>query len=35
MCPWSSNTALTIWLTRHWSAAQIADTARKEDFCSK
>ncbi|HDS1039884.1 TPA: hypothetical protein QDZ42_003525 [Stenotrophomonas maltophilia] len=30
-----SSTALTIWITRHWSAAQIADTARKEDFCSK
>jgi len=30
-----SSTALTIWLTRHLSAAQIADTARKEDFCSK
>ncbi len=28
-----SSTALTIWITRHWSAAQIADTARKEDFC--
>ncbi|WP_313179130.1 hypothetical protein [Stenotrophomonas sp.] len=30
-----SSTALTIWITRHWSAAQIADTARREDFCSK
>ena len=28
-----SSTALTIWITRHWSTAQIADTARKEDFC--
>ena len=28
-----SGTALTIWITRHWSAAQIADTAKKEDFC--
>ncbi|EZP45267.1 putative transmembrane protein [Stenotrophomonas sp. RIT309] len=28
-----SSTALAIWITRHWSAAQIADTARKEDFC--
>ncbi|WP_312308429.1 hypothetical protein [Stenotrophomonas indicatrix] len=28
-----SSSALTIWITRHWSAAQIADTARKEDFC--
>lgn len=28
-----SSTALTIWITRHWSAAQIADTARKEEFC--
>lgn len=28
-----SSTALTIWITRHWSPAQIADTARKEDFC--
>ena len=28
-----SSTALTIWITRHWSAGQIADTARKEDFC--
>ncbi|HFF6211806.1 hypothetical protein [Stenotrophomonas maltophilia] len=28
-----SSTALTIWITRNWSAAQIADTARKEDFC--
>lgn len=28
-----SSTALTIWITRHWSSTQIADTARKEDFC--
>lgn len=28
-----SSTALAIWITRHWSTAQIADTARKEDFC--
>ncbi|MBA0266224.1 hypothetical protein D7T58_19240 [Stenotrophomonas maltophilia] len=28
-----SGTALTIWITRHWSTSQIADTARKEDFC--
>ncbi len=28
-----SSTALTIWITRHWSTAQIADTARKEDLC--
>lgn len=28
-----SSTALTIWITRNWSAAQIADTARKEDVC--
>ena len=30
-----SSTALTIWITRHWSAAQIAETARKEDFCRR
>ncbi len=30
-----SSTALTIWITLHWNAAQIADTAGKEDFCSK
>jgi hypothetical protein len=30
-----SSAALTIWITRHWSAAQIADTARKEEFCRK
>ena len=28
-----SSTALTIWITRHWSTAQIAVTARKEEFC--
>ncbi|MEG2802984.1 hypothetical protein [Stenotrophomonas sp.] len=28
-----STTALAIWITRHWSAAQIADTASKEDAC--
>lgn len=28
-----ANAALTIWITRHWSATQIADTARAEAFC--
>lgn len=30
-----SSAALTIWITRHWGAAQIADTARKQGFCQQ
>lgn len=30
-----SGAALTIWITRHWGAAQIAGTARKQDFCQQ
>lgn len=25
--------ALTVWITRHWNAQQIADTARHLDYC--
>lgn len=28
-----ANAALTTWITRHWTATQIADTARLEEFC--
>lgn len=28
-----ANAALTIWITRHWSATQIATTAHAEHYC--